>query len=174
MYWNEITGGNYLLNSASWLKTWFVVVMLLWLWLWLSSLSHCGCCRTVIIFVVALLLSLLHPRCVVAIVASLPCHVMLSLSPHHHRCCCVVIIVAVLLSLLLCCCHCCCVVVVVAVLLSLSHCRHVVAIASLPCHVASSSSSSSHGAHRGAGPRVGAGGSYSVAWDAAAMVGECR
>src|SRR6266850_6839181 len=132
MYWNEITGGNYLLNSASWLKTWFVVVALLWLSCGCGC--GCGCCCAVIVFVITLSSSLLCCRCVVAIVTSSLCHVVLSLSPHHHRCRCVIVIVA------------------------LSHCRHccgVIAITSLPCRVVSLSLSLSRGAHGGAGPRAG-------------------
>ena len=53
-------------------------------------------------------------------------------------------------------------------LLLLLHCCHhciivVIALLQLLC-----------GEHRAAGLRVGTGGSYSIAWDAAAIVGECR
>jgi len=75
----------------------------------------------------------------------------------HCHCCCIVTVIIVALSLLLllhCCCCCCIVVVVVVVVVALLQ--------------------SSHGEHRGAGLRVGTGESYSVAWDAAAIVGEHR
>ena len=50
--------------------------------------------------------------------------------------------------------------------MSLSCCRHVVVVVTL--------SQSLHGEHGGAGLRAGTGGSYSIAWDTAAIVGEHR
>src|SRR6267142_1728437 len=101
-----------------------------------------------------------------------------------------VVVVASLLSLSLChCCHCHCVVVVVIIMSSslshrrrvVLHCHHIMSC----CHIVMSRcrvvvitllllSQLSHGEHEGLGPRAGTGGSYSVAWDAAAIVGEHR
>ena len=77
-------------------------------------------------------------------------------------------------------CHGCCHHCVIAVIIIIV----IVVVASSLCHVMSCCRvvvvallfllQLSHGEHGGAGPRVGTGGSYSVAWDAAAIVGECR
>src|SRR6267142_5283663 len=103
--------------------------------------------RCCIVTVSSLLSSSHHHRVIVVVIASSPCCVVSSLP------CCVVLLShcchITSLSLLLHCCHC-CIVVVVALLQLL------------------------HGEHGAAGPRAGTGGSYSIAWDAAAIVGECR
>jgi len=124
---------------------------------------------------------MLHHRCVVTMS---PCHVMSSPCrrvmscrrcmvaslPCHHR-----MVAMSSFAWLLCHCR------MVAVLSShgcrvviawLSCCRrHMVAVS---CRVVIASSQSSHGEHGAAGLRAGTGRSYSVAWDAAAIVGECR
>src|SRR6266850_1209698 len=117
--------------------------------------------------------------------------------PRHSCChCChcryiiTVVVVASLLSLSLChCCHCHCVVVVVIIMSSslshrrrvVLHCHHIMSCCHIVvscCHVVVITllllSQLSHSEHEGLGPRAGTGGSYSVAWDAAAIVGEHR
>src|SRR6267142_1349381 len=126
---------------------------------------------------------------VVTLFQSSSCH-----GCHHHCLVTVVVIVVIVvaswLSLSLChCCHCHCVVVVVIIMSSslshhrrvVLHCHHIMSC----CHIVMSRcrvvvitllllSQLSHGEHEGLGPRAGTGGSYSVAWDAAAIVGEHR
>src|SRR6267142_1511571 len=118
--------------------------------------------------VVAVSLSSLHCRCVM----SHHRHVFVVSSSLLH-CCHVVVVVALSPCCVVSSSHCCCVVsychCIVAmschVVITLSHCCVVIVVALLQ---------SLCGEHGAAGPRVGTGGSYSITWDAAAIVGECR
>src|SRR6266850_10883 len=128
------------------------------------ALSPCrvvSCCHHIVTtscHVVAVSLSSLHCHRVV-----LYCHRVVL----YRRC-----VFVVLLLLLL---HCHHVVVVVALspccVVLLLHCCHVALLLLLHCCVVALLQLL-HGEHRAAGPRAGTGRSYSIAWDAAAIVGE--
>src|SRR6266850_2012464 len=87
----------------------------------------------------------------------------------HCHCCCIVIVLLPLPSL--CCCHCCCCVVAVVIIVLLplsSSCHH-----HCHCHIVAAivvTFIMSFGVHEGAGPRAGADGLSSIAWDAVAIV----
>src|SRR6266850_432957 len=162
-----------------------------------SSLCHHCCivavsCHCHIVtascHIVTVSLSSSHCCCVIVVITLLLCRVALSLCLCH-----VIIVIALLLchrivamsslSLLS---HCCCVVIVIIVtsspncVVSSSHCCHIVSLSlSLHhCHccvvVVIASLQLLHGEHGAAGLRAGTGRSYSVAWDAAVIVGERR
>src|SRR6266850_1559490 len=144
------------------------------------------CCSVVVLLqcccVVAVLLCLCMALDVVDVIPGLPwalplptlfilaIHLVDGLGPHTCPHCCVIVV-----ALLLCCvvsCHCriitvSCHIVAVSLLSSLHRCHCcivvVVALLQLLC-----------GEHRAAGPRAGTGRSYSITWDAAAIVGERR
>src|SRR6266850_455725 len=98
-------------------------------------------------------------------------------SGHGMHCCChrhciVAVIIVTLLQLSSChCCH--CHIVTVSCHVITVSCRVIVVLSS-HCCCCRALSQLSHGEHGGAGLRAGTGGSYSITWDAAAIVGEHR
>ena len=136
----------------------------------LSSLSSChGCCCCC------------YHYCHIIAVVVVASWLLLYCGCSRHHIVTIVIIVSLLSLSLHHCCHHPCVIVVVIITSSSLHHHHVVSHRHhvMLCHCVIVITlllllQSSHGEHGGLRPRAGTGGSYSIAWDAAAIVGEHR